>query len=228
MDDVSLPRVENKHGDMNYELDFMHKVLSRLLVKKSPQWKHKQNCLINAAKGFIRNFMIAYGIKLGGQLLMMLVKNKLNFMKVLKNAKSGDSLGFALFLSGLTALFKITLCFTRRINRTHDHYNAAIAGVICSLAWIADRNVSRRQGIIFYLSARIFESALKLMDNHKVMDEPKEWGFYAMYAWSILFIYQIWCERDTALKSVLKTADKFGWLGKNEMTFIHILHNVSF
>mmetsp|Transcript_17119 Transcript_17119/g.19150 ORF Transcript_17119/g.19150 Transcript_17119/m.19150 type:complete len:147 (-) Transcript_17119:7-447(-) len=142
----------------------------------------------------------------------------------MKNLTSGDSLGFALFLGGVSAFYKLTLCLLRRFNPSNEKYNAALAGFIASFACLFDKNISRRQGIVFYLSARVFETSLKLMDSHKIMDEPKDWGLYFSLFCSALFIYQLWCEQDTALDSVIKIMDKFGNISNNDRGIMLILH----
>ena len=228
MEDISLPQIESKNGEMNYELHFVSKFLTKLFVRKTNQWKHKGNCVINSLKGFIKNFTIAYWIKIGFQLLMMLVKGKISLLKMFKNIKSYDSLGFALFLAGLSGIFKIALCIARRFNSVDQKYNAILAGILSSLAWLADRNTSRRQAVIFYLSSRVLQSSLKLLDSHKVMKEPKEFGFYIMAIGSGFFAYQFWCEKDTAIKSLLKTCDKFGFMSANDRIYADIFHKTAY
>ena len=224
MDDVSLPQMQGKHGDVNYELDLMNKFLTKLLVKKAEQCKHKDDCVTNAVKGFFKNVGIAYAFKVGGQIVLMLMKNKLNLQKILKNLTSKDSMSFALFLGSVSFLFKAGLCFTRRFNRTHDKYNAVAAGLIWSIAALADRNISRRQQIIFYLASRVLESTIKLLDRHDVVRERKDWGFWVMYFGGGLFAYQLWCEKDTAIKSAIKTFDQFACLSTNDKVLAEILH----
>mmetsp|Transcript_1239 Transcript_1239/g.1378 ORF Transcript_1239/g.1378 Transcript_1239/m.1378 type:complete len:229 (-) Transcript_1239:108-794(-) len=226
MADVEIPKIEDKHGDKNYELAFIYRVLSKVLVTRTPQCIHKDNCLVNSLKGFFKNFVLGFGIKLASQILIMLFKRKVDFFKFLQKAKSRDTIGFALFLAGISSIYKLVLCLMRRFNSTHDKLNAAVAGFISSFACLADRNISRRQGIIFYIASRVFENFLKLLDNHKVMEEPKEWGFYLLFIASVFFSYQLYCERDTAVKLILNNMDKFSALKPNETAYVKILHGV--
>ncbi|CAI2375353.1 unnamed protein product [Moneuplotes crassus] len=228
MDDVNCQNGDNQPKKSRNLMAYLSLFFTKLFREKAEQCQHKDDCPKNAVKGFIKNFVIAYCIKIGGQVLMMSVKRKYDVNKILQNMVSKDCLSFAMFLASVAALYKSSLCLTRRFNRTHDKYNAAIAGAISSFACLADKNVSRRQAIVFYLSSRVLESFFKLMDNHHVMAEPKEWGFYVMAVGAGLFGYQVWCERDTALKSALKTMDKFAALKKNDIGYMQILHKVSY
>jgi hypothetical protein len=130
MDDVGIPSGLKNQVDANYELNILHKILLRLLVKKSPTCKHTDPCVNNAIKGFIKNFIYGYGIKLGAQLLVMLLKRKFKLGKIFENLTSINSFQFALFLSLVSFLYKSTLCTMRRFNRKHDDVNSVIAGLM--------------------------------------------------------------------------------------------------
>ena len=153
---------------------------------------------------------------------MMLAKHKLKLHSIFRSLRSADTLHFSLFLGMVCFLYKSTLCTTRRFNRTHDKYNALIAGLVCSLAAFADNSAGRRQTITLYVFARTLESFMKLLDNNKIAEEPKDWGFYVMALGAILFTYTLYCEYDVALPSVRKTFAKFACLKPNEKAMLKI------
>ena len=156
----------------------------------------------------------------------MLVKRKLNLVKLFRNIKPLDTLHFSLFLGMICFLYKSTLCTTRRFNRTHDKYNALVAGLICSLAAFFDNSAGRRQTIILYILSRSFESFLKLLDSKKIMDEPKDWSFYVMVIGAIMFTYTFYCENEITIPSVLQTFKKFSCLKPNERLMLGIYEKV--
>ena len=226
MEDVAKSIISEKLSDPEFKNSVLRKIIQQLMIPKTEQCKHKGNCVSNAFKGLLKNVLLGYGIKLGSQILMMLVKRKLSLTKLIGGFKSADTLQFSMFLGMVCFLFKTTLCTMRRFNRSHDNYNALIAGIICSLAAFVDNSAGRRQTIILYLFSRSFESLLKLLDSKKIMAEPKDWNFYMLVIQTMMFSYTFYCEKDIVLPIVSKNLSRFECLKPNENIMFRIYEKV--
>ncbi|KAI8804162.1 hypothetical protein BJ742DRAFT_461248 [Cladochytrium replicatum] len=129
---------------------------------KRPYCKHHGTCTNNALRGFVRSFAVTYAIKPG----------------TLLKIGGRDTVSFALFLSTLISAYKGTLCACRRMFPKPDHQkmNAFIAGTVCGLSLLLDKNKSRRIMIALYLSTRTMHFMSRWVWRHYIehLFESKE------------------------------------------------------
>ena len=226
MDEIRLPSIHSKEGDPNFELNLLHKLLQRLLVRKTSLWNHHGDWAPNAIKGFLKNFLCGYALKLGGQLFTMILRRDFRGAKVWKNLSSANTFHFSLFFGLLCFLYKSSLCIMRRVNTSHEKLNALIAGMVCSLAAIADNSQSRRVTIILYVFSRTVESFVKLLDRHEIVKERKDWGLYLLTLGLVMVCYTTYWEYDIALPTFVKAMDKFGRAKMNDKVLNYIYWHV--
>ena len=130
--------------------------LTKLAEKKeNSMCKHEKTCTENVFIGFLRSFIVSYGIKYGINLIPALLTGKL-FKKPSLFYKLGgkDTISFALFLSTFISIYKGVLCGLRRLRNTNDALNSLIAGGLAGMSLMLDTNNSRRRMIALYLSTR--------------------------------------------------------------------------
>ena len=146
---------------------------------------------MNAFKGLGTSFLLCLGSKFGLQLLLTLVKGKANLASILKILKSRDTLQFALSFGALNFLYKMLLCTLRRVN-VGDKKGSVIAGALCSLTLLLDKNTQRRQQLALYMVARSFETIVNLSETHQVVTAPKNWGHLMTTLMFSFFMYQLY------------------------------------
>ncbi|RKP06105.1 hypothetical protein THASP1DRAFT_18903 [Thamnocephalis sphaerospora] len=126
-----------------------------------PQCRHEgKTCVQNALRGYIKAFVVGYGVKflteaVPGLLTGRLVKRP----SLLKQMGGRDTIYFGMFLSGFIGTYKAILCSLRHLRKQHgsdsgDQLNAFIAGTIAGLALCLERNRDRRFAIALYLTTR--------------------------------------------------------------------------
>ena len=209
---------KTKNGqDDGLQLSLLNQIRKKLFVHKTSLCKHDANCGVNALKGFLKNCLCGYGIKIGFQVLFMLIMRKVKLKSIWRNLISADTMQFSLFLSMVWFLYKSSLCILRRLNLNDDKLNSLIAGILCSTAAFADKNSSRRQMIILYIFARTLESLIKVLDQRDIVKEKKDWGLYVMFLGGTFISYTLFWEYDVAIPSIKKTMDKFACLKVNEL-----------
>ncbi|CAO3647514.1 unnamed protein product [Cunninghamella blakesleeana] len=139
--------------------------LSRLnleITKKEPSHycKHVgKTCTQNCTRGFLKAYVVAFGVKYLIGVLPLLFTGKL-FKKpsMLRRLAGRDTALFALFLSTFLSSYKGILCLMRRLRGTKDpsddRLNAFIAGTVAGLSLLIDPDKRRRQSIMLYLLTR--------------------------------------------------------------------------
>ena len=216
MSDINVDSQQPQEADCSQQPQEEQDFWTNLLLGKTKACKHSGSWLLNAALGFIKNYVSGYGVKLGGQILLMMLKRKIAIKKIIKNLISKDSFYFSSFLAMICFLYKLSLWIMRRLDVTSGKYNAVVAGLIASLAAFWDKNHRRRELFILYLFSRTVESFFKVMDSHKFLDEPKEWGFYVFLWGSVFYPYIYFWEIDASIPDQKKIYDMWSAAKPNE------------
>ena len=90
-------------------------------VTVRPYCKHQGSCASNAVRGFVKSFIVIYGIKYGLGLTASLVSGQLfRDPSLLLKLAGKDTISLTLFLSSFTSVFKAVLCTLRRVRKTND------------------------------------------------------------------------------------------------------------
>lgn len=119
---------------------------------------HRNSCIVNCTRGFLRSFVVGFGVKYTANTIPLLIK-KFRFFSFKKHL-SKDSLGFALFLSVFLSSYRGLYCILRRKNLTWP-VSSFFAGSIASLALLIDKNKSRRTLLSLYVLTRALEYLCK-------------------------------------------------------------------
>lgn len=109
MTDVAITKHILEGKEAEHFDSVIQKLKARFLTAKTPQCKHKNNCVVNAIKGLLKSFMTGVAFKISIQVLTMLIKRKFDLLKIVKNATSGDTFYFSSFVAGVTFLYKASL-----------------------------------------------------------------------------------------------------------------------
>jgi len=109
-----------------------------LLTYKTPFDRCDYSCIENILRGFIKSFLIAYGLKAGLNLISTLIKfNK--WMKdpilLLKVFLNKDNFQLAWFLGTFTGAMKAIITLTRILRDKDDGLNGFLGGIVAG--WVS-------------------------------------------------------------------------------------------
>lgn len=91
-------------------------------------WCHRVSrraCCLFAATGGIRSFLVAYGVKAGLAVLMLIIKGRLNFRSVRNALFALDPIRFGTVVGLISALTRFSRCFLSRLRGVDDKVNGA-------------------------------------------------------------------------------------------------------
>ncbi|CDS07992.1 hypothetical protein LRAMOSA01941 [Lichtheimia ramosa] len=162
--------------------------LEATAVKKQDRGDHYcqhegKTCTQNCVRGFVKAFVVGFGIKYLIGLLPLIISGKI-FKRpgLLKQLAGRDTTMFALFLSTFLSSYKGILCLLRRFRKNHDpsadRLNAFIAGAVAGMALFIDKDKRRRQSIMLYLLTRSIQFSgawsMKQWAKHRKVKHNRE------------------------------------------------------
>jgi hypothetical protein len=127
-----------------------------------PQCRHVgKTCTQNALRGYIKAFLVGYGVKFLSEAVPGLLTGRLiKRPSLIKQMGGRDTIQFGMFLAAFIGTYKAMLCTIRHLRKKYgyesggDRLNAFIAGTIAGLALAIERNKERRLAIALYLTTR--------------------------------------------------------------------------
>ena len=163
--------------------------------------------------GFYHTFITSLAVKL----LINNIGYIFSLRKLLKNlisVKSNrDNFRFAFFLAIMNAVYKLFLCFLRRIVK-NDKICAPIAGFIAGLTCRLDLK-SRRQLMTVLLISRLADTSYTMAENRGYV---KKFKYGEVLLWLICNIFQQYCmgyERDLLNKGQYRFMKKWSIMNGN-------------
>ena len=182
------PKKNNIEEQKNKISDVLTRIIKMILFERTHKWKHSSQSkylnsissilgkdlswFFNGVFGFTQAAAKGFSIKVVLALLLYLIKRK-NFMKTLAGIFSKDTFSFSMYWGLMVSVYKFTMWALRSLGRTDDKINSIIAGTICSLATLADRDEDRRKTLILYILARAVETSINYSNNHNIVSITK-------------------------------------------------------
>ena len=182
------PKKNNIEEQKDKISDVLMRIIKMILFERTHKWKHTSQSkylnsissilgkdlswFFNGVFGFTQAVAKGFSIKVVLALLLYLIKRK-NFMKTLAGIFSKDTFSFSMYWGLMVSIYKFTMWALRSLGRTDDKINSIIAGTICSLATLADRDEDRRKTLILYILARAVETSINYSNNHKIVNVTK-------------------------------------------------------
>ena len=152
--------------------------------------------------------------------MLSLVKRK-NLVNTFLGIFSKDTLSFSMYWGLMVGIYKLTIWTLRSLGRTDDKKNSIIAGVICSLSALIDRDENRRKTLILYILARSFETSVNFANNNNIVKISKNIYVTAyLIIWGFL-IFCVYFDKSLTQPSVANTLPKLGFYKTNDFIFLH-------
>ena len=142
-----------------------------LLCSRTKLWKHKNGCLKNSLKGFLKNFYIGFGLN-GAKILLFGFLRQKNLLRKLNLTNLISWIRLGAFLGIWNSSYKIILCLCRRYFKD-DKISSVIAGSISALALSVEES-ERRISIALIIFARSLHASSLKIESDRSAKYPKK------------------------------------------------------
>jgi VanZ family protein len=157
-------------------------ILTKSMTPNTPLCKHDTTCVRYVVSGFIRGFVLGYGIKSLVALFPILLSpallaNRKRFLSRISKALGYKNILFGLFVALLAANGRAIQCLLRKVRKTDDALNTFVAGFFAG--WAA--YLSRSSEISGYVVAKSIETIFNYLVEKKKI-KPLKHGELWLYS----------------------------------------------
>jgi hypothetical protein len=183
--------------------------------------KHKESCLLNALRGFLRGALIGAGVNSALFLLSALASGKIfRHPAMLKRIIGGDLVRYTVFLSFLCGGYKSVLCLMRRVS-PDDRKNSLVAGLVCSLGLLAMKGETKKTWALYLFVRALVSVHTSAVQKHWIPEIP--YGVYWLFALvCTVLLYARAFEPDCLSKSYYNFISYMSAGTKNDTTMLDI------
>ena len=201
-----------------------------LLEYRTPFDRSAYGCIENVIRGFVKSFLIAYGIKAGVKLLTVLIKlskNPKNFSMLLQALVGKGNIKLGLFMGSLTGIMKLVIALSRIVRKKDDGLNGFLGGFIAG--WISFFFVEKNTRL--FLACLLLSRAFDCYYNHLVnkgVIKKSAWHYTYIFAvLNMLTGYGYAHEKHIISPSLDGFYNKMICLSGNDSIMVHLWHEMT-
>lgn len=144
---------------------------AKLLAKPNLLCQHSMGCKVNAVRGLVQSFGVAYSVKVAAGVIALALRGGSKPWAPFRRSAivslfGRDSLSFAMFIASFVSGYKLLLCLIRRLSGKNKSWYGFFAGSLAGASLLIDSNHDRRVAVALYLAIRVAHFSFRWIWKH--------------------------------------------------------------